>query len=249
MMKYLILPPVSLFVLIAIGWLLAWRWRRTGRTIMALSFVTLFLLCLPVVSGWLMYPLQSYSALDPDRIPPGVGAIVVLSADMQGIAPEYGVDIPGPLGLERLRYGAWLHRRTQLPILVSGGRVVPWTTPLARQMRQILVDEFGVPVRWVEDRSTDTHENAARSAEMLKRDGIGSVLLVTHAWHMRRAMAAFQAAGLAPVAAPTRFIRPPTPVVQDFIPDASALRASSYAVHEWIGLLWYYVSGYTKSFL
>src|SRR6185295_3762613 len=203
MIKYLVIPPVSLFILIAVGWLLARRWRRTGRTIMALSFATLVLLCLPVVSGWLMYPLQSYPALDPDRIPPGVGAIVVLSAEMQGVAPEYGVDIPGPLGLERIRYGAWLHKRTQLPILVSGGRVVPWTTPLARQMRQILVDEFGVPVRWVEDRSIDTHENAARSAELLKRDGISSVLLVTHAWHMRRAMAVFQAAGLAPVAAPT----------------------------------------------
>jgi uncharacterized SAM-binding protein YcdF (DUF218 family) len=246
-LKYFILPPFSLFVLIAVGWLLARRWRRTGHAMIMLSIIALVLLCMPVVSGWLMQPLQSYPALDPERIPPGVGAIVVLSADMQGVAPEYRADIPGPLGLERVRYGAWLHKRTQLPILVSGGRVIPWTTPLARQMHQILTNEFGVPVRWVEDRSTDTHENATRSAEILKREGIKSVLLVTHAWHMRRAMAAFQGAGLEPIAAPTRFIRPPTPIVQDFIPDGSALRASYYALHEWLGLLWYYLSGYTKS--
>jgi uncharacterized SAM-binding protein YcdF (DUF218 family) len=245
--KYFVLPPLCLFVLIAIGWLVARRWRRTGHAMIALSIVTLVLLCLPVVSGWLMQPLQSYPALDPDRIPPGVGAIVVLSAEMQAVAPEYGVDIPGPLGLERVRYGAWLHKRTQLPILVTGGRPLPTTTPLARQMQRILVNEFGVPVRWVEDRSIDTHENAALSAELLKRDGIKSVLLVTHAWHMRRAMAAFEGAGLEPIAAPTRFIRPPTPIALDFMPDASALRASSYALHEWIGLLWYYLSGYTKS--
>ena len=246
-MKYLVLPPFSLFVLIAFGWLLAQRWRRTGHAVITLSIAVLVLLCMPVVSGWLMQPLQSYPALDPERIPPGVGAIVVLSGDMQGVAPEYRADIPGPLGLERVRYGAWLHKRTQLPILVSGGRVIPWTTPLARQMQQILVNEFGVPVRWVEDRSIDTHENATRSAEILKRDGIKSVVLVTHAWHMRRAMAAFQGAGLEPIAAPTRFIRPPRPIAQDFIPDASALRASYYALHEWLGLLWYYLSGYTKS--
>jgi uncharacterized SAM-binding protein YcdF (DUF218 family) len=232
---------------IAVGWLLARRWRRTGHAMIALSIVTLVLLCLPVVSGWLMQPLQSYPALDPDRIPPGVGAIVVLSAEMQAMAPEYGADIPGPLGLERVRYGAWLHKRTQLPILVSGGRPLPTTTPLARQMQRVLENEFGVPVRWVEDRSIDTHENAALSARLLNRDGIKSVLLVTHAWHMRRAMAAFEGVGLEPVAAPTRFIRPPTPIMLDFIPDASALRASSYALHEWIGLLWYYLSGYTKS--
>jgi uncharacterized SAM-binding protein YcdF (DUF218 family) len=114
-------------------------------------------------------------------------------------------------------------------------------------MQRILVNEFGVPVRWVEDRSIDTHENATLSAEMLKRDGVSSVLLVTHAWHMRRAMLAFQSAGLAPVAAPTRFIRPSKPIGRDFVPDASALRASYYALHEWGGLLWYYVSGYTNS--
>jgi uncharacterized SAM-binding protein YcdF (DUF218 family) len=245
--KYLVLPPFSLFVLIAIGWLAARRWRRTGHAMVTVSIVMLVLLCMPVVSGWLMQPLQSYPPLDPDRIPPGVGAIVVLSAEMQSEAPEYGVDIPGPLGLERVRYGAWLHKRTQLPILVTGGRPSRMTTPLARQMQRVLVNEFGVPVRWVEDRSIDTHENAALSAEILKRDGIKSVLLVTHAWHMRRAMAAFEAAGLEPVAAPTRFIHPPTPIARDFVPDASALRASYYALHEWIGLLWYYLSGYTKS--
>jgi uncharacterized SAM-binding protein YcdF (DUF218 family) len=245
--KYLVLPPLSLFFTFVVGWLVARRWRRAGRTLMTFSFIALVLLCLPIVSGWLMYPLQSHAQLDPERIPPNVGAIVVLSADMQSDAPEYGFDIPGPLGLERVRYGAWLHRRTQLPILVSGGRVKAWTEPLAQQMQHVLTIEFGVPVRWVEDRSVDTHENAVNSAEILKRSGVKSVLLVTHAWHMRRAVAAFRATGLEPVAAPTRFIRPPTGIVQDFIPDASALRASSYALHEWIGLLWYYLSGYTKS--
>lgn len=246
-MKYLILPPFSLFVAIVVGWLLARRWRRFGHALMTLSFIVLVLLCLPVVATTLMQPLQTYPALDPSRVPPGVGAIVVLSADMQGDAPEYGVDIVGPLGLERVRYGAWLYKRTQLPILVSGGRVMPWTAPLARQMEQTLTAEFGVPVRWVEDRSIDTHENATLSAAMLKHDGISSVLLVTHAWHMRRAMLAFKSAGLAPVAAPTRFVRPSRPITRDFIPDASALRASYYALHEWAGLLWYYVSGYTNS--
>jgi uncharacterized SAM-binding protein YcdF (DUF218 family) len=234
-------------VAIVVGWLVARRWRRFGHALMTVSFVVLLLLCLPVVSTALMQPLQSYPALDPERVPPGVGAIVVLSADMQAEAPEYGFDIVGPLGLERVRYAAWLNKRTKLPILVSGGRVLPWTAPLARQMEATLTAEFGVPVRWVEDRSIDTHQNATRSAEMLKRDGVGSVLLVTHAWHMRRAMLAFQSAGLAPVAAPTRFIRPSRPIWQDFIPDASALRASYYALHEWAGLLWYYISGYTNS--
>jgi uncharacterized SAM-binding protein YcdF (DUF218 family) len=65
---------------------------------------------------------------------------------------------------------------------------------------------------------------------------------------MRRAMAAFRAEGLEPIAAPTRFIRPPLPLAQDFVPNASSLRASYYALHEWLGLLWYYMVGYTDAF-
>jgi uncharacterized SAM-binding protein YcdF (DUF218 family) len=246
--KHFLLPPLSLFVLIALGWLLARRRRRIGNTVMAVSMLVLVLLSLPVVAGWLMHPLQIYSALDPARLPAGVGAILILSGDTQADAPEYRVDIPGPLTLERVRYGAYLYKHTQLPVLVSGGHVFPGRSSLAEQMQETLTKEFGVPVRWIEDRSLDTHQNAVFSGNILRREGITSVFLVTHSWHMRRAMASLRATGIEPIAAPTRFIRTPAPITEDFVPNASSLRASYYALHEWLGLLWYYVSGYTKSF-
>ncbi|HEX2114561.1 MAG TPA: YdcF family protein [Alphaproteobacteria bacterium] len=247
-MKNFLLPPLSLFILIVLGWLIARRWRRIGRALAVLSFVALVVLSAPFVTGWLMQPLQIYPALDPDRLPSGPAAIVILSGDTQSEAPEYGFDIPGPLTLERVRYGAFLHKRTQLPILVSGGRIHLQRSSLARQMQATLTKEFGIPVRWLEERSYDTHQNAALSAEMLRRDGINKVFLVTHAWHMRRSMAAFRATGIEAVPAPTRFIRAPTGIPEDFIPNASSLRGSYYALHEWLGLLWYYVAGYSKSF-
>ena len=135
---------------------------------------------------------------------------------MQPLAPEYGVDIVGATTLERVRYGAFLHHRTGKPVLVSGGQVQMRTTPIGIQMYETLTKEFNVPVRWTESRSMTTHENAAYSSELLKRDGVSRVLLVTHAWHMRRAMAAFRAEGLEPIAAPTRFIRPPLPLARRF---------------------------------
>lgn len=243
-----LLPPLSLFVLAAIGWVLARRWRMFGRTIMALSALSLVLVSMPAVSGWLMQPLQVYPPADLDRLPANIGAIVILSGDMRAKAPEYGADIVGPVTLERVHYGAYVHRRTGKPVLVSGGIVLPHATALARQMQEALTRDYNVPVRWVEDRSLTTQQNAAYSSEILRREGITRVLLVTHAWHMRRSMAAFRAAGLDPVAAPTRFVNAPTPIARDFIPTAGALRTSSYAIHEWLGLLWYYVAGYTSTF-
>lgn len=247
-MKLLLLPPVSFYILIVLGWLIARRWRRTGRTISILSLAVLVVLSLPYVAAWMMQPLEMYPALDPDRLPQGPQAIVILSGDTQSEAPEYGFDIPGPLTLERVRYGAFLHKKTQLPILVSGGRFVLFQKSLAGQMHDTLTKEFNVPVRWIEQRSLDTHENAVLSAEILQAEGIKSVFLVTHAWHMRRSMAAFRATGIEAIPAPTRFIRAPTGILEDFIPDASSLRASYFALHEYVGLLYYYVVGYSQSF-
>lgn len=247
-MKGFVLPPISLYILIALGWLIARRWRRTGHAISISAFIVLVVLSLPFVAAWMMQPLEMYPALNPQRLPSGPQAIVILSGDTQSEAPEYGFDIPGPLTLERVRYGAFLHKKTELPILVSGGRFALFQKSLARQMQETLTNEFGVPVRWIEQRSLDTHENAVLSAEILQAEGIKTVFLVTHAWHMRRSMAAFRATGIEAIPAPTRFIREPTGIVEDFIPDASSLRASYFALHEYIGLLYYYVVGYTKSF-
>jgi uncharacterized SAM-binding protein YcdF (DUF218 family) len=246
--KLLLLPPVSFYILIVLGWLIARRWRRAGYAVSVLSFVVLVVLSLPYVAAWMMQPLEMYPALDPDRLPQGPLAIVVLSGDTQSEAPEYGFDIPGPLTLERVRYGAFLHKKTQLPILVSGGRFALFRKSLAVQMQDTLTKEFNVPVRWIEQRSLDTHENAVRSAEILQAEGIKSVFLVTHAWHMRRSMAAFRATGIEAIPAPTRFIRAPSGILEDFVPDASSLRASYFALHEYVGLLYYYVVGYSRSF-
>jgi uncharacterized SAM-binding protein YcdF (DUF218 family) len=60
-----------------------------------------------------------------------------------------------------------------------------------------------VPVRWVEPMSRTTHENAVRTAAMLKREGIDRIVLVTHVFDTRRAIAEFEAQGLSVVAAAT----------------------------------------------
>jgi len=55
----------------------------------------------------------------------------------------------------------------------------------------IAAEEFERPIKWVEDDSRDTHENAARTIALLKPAGIDHIILVTHGYHMPRAMRAF----------------------------------------------------------
>jgi uncharacterized SAM-binding protein YcdF (DUF218 family) len=94
-------------------------------------------------------------------------------------------------------------------------------------------------VAWVEDTSIDTWENALFTAEILKTRDIRSVFVVTHAWHMRRAVMAFRHAGLTVTAAPTALDPPFDPISLDFLPQASAWERSFWALHEWIGCAWY----------
>jgi uncharacterized SAM-binding protein YcdF (DUF218 family) len=147
-------------------------------------------------------------------------------------ALEYGGDTLGRLSLDRVRYGAKVVRETRLPVLVTGGSVFGDTATEASLMRAALEQEFGVPVRWAEDRSRNTHENAVFSAQMLKRDGVKRIVLVTHGFDMRRARAEFTAAGLevspAPTVIPSDFVMGPL----EFLPSVVSLQGSYFALYE-----------------
>ena len=69
--------------------------------------------------------------------------------------------------------------------------------------------------------------------------GVDRVLLVTHSWHMRRAILAFEAHGFQVVPAPTMFHGVPPEGLDGWTPSAKALRHTSWALHEWIGRLYY----------
>ncbi|MGB8276203.1 MAG: YdcF family protein [Alphaproteobacteria bacterium] len=237
--KPLLLPPMSLFLIGAVGLALRRRHPRSGRALIGLAAGALYLLGTPLVANTLLRTLETAPPLTDPRAINDVGAIVVASAGVEARAPEYGGDTADALTLARIRYGAKLHRETGLPILVSGGVVRRGQTPVARVMQRVLTEDFGTPAAWVEDASRNTYENAKFSAAILRPAGIHRIFLVTHAWHMPRAMAAFEANGLEVVPAPTGF----TPAVKwrlnSLLTGSESLRRSSYAVYEWVGRLWY----------
>ncbi len=240
LLKILLLPPGNLILLAAAGLLVRKRWPRTSRALIAASLLLLLVLSMPACSNLLLHTLETYPPLTPGDFVDDAGAIVILSGDVYSRAPEYGEDTVGRTSLERLRYGAWLHRATGgVPLLTTGGIIRPAEIPLGEAMARILRDEFQLPVRWVETESSNTFENAQMSAEILRREGIEKIYLVTSASHMRRSKAAFDAVGLEVVPAPTGFAPPLKPFVGDFMPRAKSLQRSADAFYEWFGLLWY----------
>jgi uncharacterized SAM-binding protein YcdF (DUF218 family) len=166
-------------------------------------------------------------------------AIIVLGGEVMRDHNDPLGTRAGLLTLDRLRAAAALYHRTSLPILVTGGTTERDTTAVGLVMESTLRDDFRIPVRWVESKSLDTRENALFSTDILRADGITSVYVVTSAWHMKRALVAFEGTGLTVTAAPT----PPEGMAQpdfgEFLPHASAWQTAYFALHEWIGLIWY----------
>jgi uncharacterized SAM-binding protein YcdF (DUF218 family) len=234
----LILPPVNLVFLALAGLCAGRRWRQAGRAVSVGALLLLLLLAIPAVAGLLLGPLeQDLPTTPPADNPPR--AIVVLGGEVMRTPSTPTGAVSGHMTMDRLLAAAALHRRTGLPILVTGGSPETDIPPVGPLMDISLREALGAKVRWVEAKSLDTWDNAHLSAAILREAGIGSVFVVTHPWHMKRALAAFARAGLAATAAPTPLQQPITLVPADFIPRPSAWVTSYLALHEWVGRAWY----------
>ncbi|MBI5438449.1 MAG: YdcF family protein [Nitrosomonadales bacterium] len=241
-----LLPPLSLLLLLALGIFLLYRRRKYAKPLILTAFGLLWIASMPYFSESAMHFLEARTAaLDSKRTNGqliAADAIVILGGGTYFHAPEYaGGDTIGEATLVRLRYGAKLQRETGKPVLVTGGKPLGNSISEAQQMRSSLEQDFRVQVRWVEDVSDNTFENARNSFQTLQKAGIKRIYLVTHAWHMPRSAEVFRRAGFEVVEAPTAFTTRYRVDLLAFLPNAESFGGSRIFVHEIIGSLWYRV--------
>jgi len=240
--KDLALPPASLILALICAISAGLRWPRFGLGAVCVIMAGFYLLAAPFSSDSLARAVATIPALPENANLADAKAIVVLAAGASDNGTEYGGIMLDHITLDRLRYAAHLYRRTNLPILVSGGVAGELPITLASAMKQALEEDFAVPVTWVEDRSTNTAENARFSAAILKDAGITSIVLVTHATDMPRARALFAATGLTVIPAPTRLPSTKSDFPEDLIPSMSALDQSWMSIYEMLASAWRTVS-------
>lgn len=252
-LRALAVPPGSLLLAALVGLALAWRGRRAGLALALAGVVATWMfgtyasgqaLVAWVESGQRRFDAAAWEAARAGPSPPGAVVILGGGAVVDGrLEPRR--DRLAPRTMERVLAGARVARATGLPVLVTGGTPAWLATSEAALMRAMLQDDLSVPVRWVEDRARDTAENAAFSAQLLAADGVRSIVLVTHAYHMPRSKAAFEAAGLVVHPAPHDWLSgpPERPGPRDFWPSSEGLDLSWLATHELLGQLWYRLIG------
>ncbi len=229
LLRTLILPPACLLILGFAGLWLARTFRRLGAALIFVALLALWILATPVIGNGLEAMAARYPALDLSR-PVSAQAIVILGGGgYRKIAPEYGGPAPEFDLYDRLAYGAYLARRTHLPVLVTGNGME------AVAMQVSLARDFGVSTKWVDQAAEDTYDNARDSARILRAAGITRIALVTSATHLWRAAHEFEAAGLSIVPAPADVPARVEVGSMRFVPSAAGLLRSYDAVYELVG--------------
>jgi uncharacterized SAM-binding protein YcdF (DUF218 family) len=229
LLKDLILPPAGPLLLALFGLVLLKVRPRLARIFIVAGLASLWLLSTPIVSDALTGLVELYPPLD-FRQAANAQAIVILGGGGQrAFAPEYQGPAAEPFLLERLSYGAYVAKKTGLPILVTGFSIE------ARAMHDSLQRNFGVETRWIDDQAHDTFQNARNSARILSEDNVHRIVLVTRATHMRRSVQEFTDAGLDVVPAPVGILAARDFGVLEYVPNPDALLRSHAAIYELIG--------------
>jgi uncharacterized SAM-binding protein YcdF (DUF218 family) len=230
LLRSLILPPAGPLLVLMFGVFMIKRRPALARACFILGIGSLWLLSMPIVSDAVTGLAEQYPPLDLSHATDAQAIVILGGGGQITRAPEYGGPSAQPLLLEKLSYGAFVARKTGLPILITGAEIE------ASAMRATLLRNFDMSVRWIDNQSQDTFENAHNSAQLLKADGIHRVILVTRATHMWRSVHEFTAAGIEVVPAPVGILsqRGHGSIVQ-YVPDPDALRRSSAAIYELLG--------------
>jgi uncharacterized SAM-binding protein YcdF (DUF218 family) len=248
----LMLPPVPWLLLMLIG---AGQVRRRpwwGGALLAAGAAAIWLSSTVAVGEALQRALlPSAPALSGQDLKDlrarrdAATAIVVLGGGRQTHAPEYGGPNLNETTMARLRYGLWLARETGLPVAFSGGSghaqaAGPSEAEIAAS---IAARDFDRPLKWTESDSRDTRENARRTVALLQADGISRIVLVTHGWHLPRALRAFEQAiaqrggGIAVTPAPMGLASDELTPLLRWLPGSAGFKATRQTLHEAAGLL------------
>lgn len=248
-LEQLIGPPGGMILLILTGFFLLPKNQRIAKGFIASGVILLYIVSIPLSAQLFLKLFESPVTITTDDfLNPKAQAIVVLGGGRREYAPEYFFthdqgDTVKDFTLERIRYAAWLSKRTKLPILVSGGLADEDGPAEAIMMKNVLQQEFGCEVNWAEIASRNTYENARFSTVKLKESGVKNIYLVTHALDMMRAKWSFEQQGLTVFPAPTVFLgeKEMNVSLSSFLPSAQAIYRNAHVFHESIGTIWYHI--------
>ena len=252
---YFLITPSNLFIFAVLAGLLlaaVTRLRRTGTGLAMLGALGLLLGGLAPLSEAVLLPLEERFPAYPADGPAPTGIIVLGGAVESGLSEARGQVVVNDAGERKIYFADLARRYPSARLVFTGGSGFIGGGMAEADVVSRQADVIGVPrTRLIlENRSRNTHENAAFSAALVQPKPGERWLLVTSAWHMPRAVGCFRQAGFTVDAFPVDFRTRGWGDLTRFNGFASeGLLQLDLAVKEWIGLAVYRWSGYTSDWL
>ncbi|MGB3614091.1 MAG: YdcF family protein [Elainellaceae cyanobacterium] len=243
---------VSLLLLLAL--ILVWRYPQLTAATILLALLVLVIPSSAWVSDWLVQSLE-WRYLPVQDLPETDAIVVLGGAVRPQLPPRPWIDVME--SGDRVLHGAQLYQAKKAPkLILSGGRIA-WDGVDGSEAADmaVLAEALGVPEADIlqEPDSLNTRQNAVNVQQLLEKEGMESILLVTTATHMPRALAVFQRLGIDAAAAPTDFLiaaaADSAPLsaeakILKTLPDAQSLHNFTRAMKEYVGLIVYKLRGW-----
>jgi uncharacterized SAM-binding protein YcdF (DUF218 family) len=236
------LPPGIFIVLL---FLLGLWFIRKKRFRMGLLQISIGILMWVAALGPLAYELfENLESEFPMPKNPTGDVIVLLGGGINDAAKDLsGIGIPSSSLLERIVAAVRLHKRIGAPVIASGGSAFDQKISEAAVIKRYLM-ALDVPENMIilENKSRDTHENAKYTKKICDKAGYTSPILVTTAYHLRRAVRSFEKAGLSVVAVPVgaRTGGKKPFHFRNLLPND--YQAISFALQEYLGRVFYAIA-------
>jgi uncharacterized SAM-binding protein YcdF (DUF218 family) len=249
---FLFVPSNFFLLLLLIGLaFVALRRRRTGAWLAGMSLLALVLAGFLPIGTLLVNVLENrFPRWEPGGRPPD--GIVVLGGAINPVVARSRGNIALNDAAERITTIAKLAR--EYPdariIFTSGDASLLGRDPAEADYLYPALDAIGVPRERVtlERKARNTAENAALSKQIAQPKDGERWLLVTSAAHMSRAVGCFRRAGFPVEAYPVDWRTTRRPLWKLNSSFGMGLARFDQAVHEWQGLLAYWLTGRTDAF-
>jgi len=228
------------------------RKNRIVSILLGFALIILLLSSNEIFSKWLVRSLE-WQYLPTGELPQAEAIVILGGGTRPRISPRpwYEINEAG----DRILYGSLLYKQGKAPLLVVTGGRAEWLgeggNPESEDMAAI-AELIGVPSNAIiqESQSFNTRDNAVNTKQILSQKGINKILLVTSALHMPRSMKIFRKVGFESIPAPTDFLTVNNEnskgwaAVLDLLPSVDALKNTTNAIKEYIGLLIYQIAGW-----
>jgi uncharacterized SAM-binding protein YcdF (DUF218 family) len=250
-LPYLVYPLTLVIGALALGLVLTALGARRAAALCTIAALGVLLAASnPYLASRFRAGLEGwYTPMRADQAPQA-DAIVLLGGALYLPLPPL-VDAELSDAVDRVLAAARLYRAGKAPlVVVTGGNVFYQGEGVHGESWYLarLLGEWGVPRAAVviEESSRNTRENAVETKKILDRGNLRTILLVTSAFHMPRALATFRRVGIDAVPFPVDFAVSDyaRPVLLDLLPSAGALALSTHTLREYLGILVYGLRGW-----